>query len=86
MTQEALCIPSMDSLPPAVMSSQGMVPWVPTLGFSISIRNVPTSLWLKGRFQTRFITCGILEEDGEQWDPSDNLVAISRRIAPYRAG
>jgi acyl-CoA thioesterase len=73
-----------DSFPPAVMSSQGMVAWVPTLEFSANIRNIPTTDWLKCIFRTRFITCGLLEEDGEIWDQADQLIAISRQIAQYR--
>ena len=73
-----------DSFPPAVMSSQGMVAWVPTLEFSANIRNIPATDWLKCIFRTRFITCGLLEEDGEIWDQADQLIAISRQIAQYR--
>jgi len=73
-----------DSFPPAVFASQGMVAWVPTLEFSISIRNRPASEWLKCIFRTRFITCGLLEEDGEVWDETGALIAISRQIAQYR--
>jgi hypothetical protein len=40
---------------------------------------------LKCYFRTRFITCGLLEEDGKIWDQNDNLVAISRQIAQYEA-
>lgn len=74
-----------DSFPPAVLSSQGMVAWVPTIELSVNIRNIPTTDWLKCSFRTRFITCGLLEEDGEIWDEKDELVAISRQIAQYRA-
>ena len=35
-------------------------------------------------FRTRFITCGLLEEDGEIWDETGQLIAISRQIAQYR--
>ena len=73
-----------DSFPPAVISSQGKVAWVPTLEFTANIRNIPTGDWLKCIFRTRFITCGLLEEDGEIWDQTDQLVAISRQIAQYR--
>ena len=73
-----------DAFPPAVLSSQGMVAWVPTLEFSVNIRNLPAGKWLKCIFRTRFITCGLLEEDGEIWDQSGKLVAISRQIAQYR--
>jgi acyl-CoA thioesterase len=73
-----------DSFPPAVFASQGMVTWVPTLEFSVNIRNIPTTAWLKCIFRTRFITCGLLEEDGEIWDQNGELIAISRQIAQYR--
>jgi hypothetical protein len=73
-----------DSFPPAVLASQGMVAWVPTLEFSVNIRNMPQTAWLKCVFRTRFITCGLLEEDGEIWDANDQLIAISRQIAQYR--
>ncbi len=73
-----------DSFPPAVLSSQGMVAWVPTIEYSVSIRNLPTTQWLKCSFRTRYITCGLLEEDGEIWDEAGRLVAISRQIAQYR--
>jgi len=74
-----------DSFPPAVLTSQGMVAWVPTIEFSVNIRNLPTTQWLKCIFRTRFITCGLLEEDGEIWDETGRLIAISRQIAQYRA-
>jgi hypothetical protein len=73
-----------DAFPPAVLTSQGMVTWVPTIECSINIRNLPASKWLKCFFRTRFITCGLLEEDGEIWDENNALVAISRQIAQYR--
>jgi acyl-CoA thioesterase len=74
-----------DSFPPAVISSQGMVAWVPTIELSVNIRKLPTTDWLKCSFRTRFITCGLLEEDGEIWDQKGELIAISRQIAQYRA-
>ena len=74
-----------DAFPPSVFTSQGMVAWVPTIECSINVRNQPASEWLKCRFHTRFITCGLLEEDGEIWDEYGTLVAISRQIAQYRS-
>ena len=73
-----------DSFPPPVMATQGMVAWVPTLELSVNIRNMPESEWLKCIFRTRFITCGLLEEDGEVWDETGQLIAISRQIAQFR--
>jgi len=74
-----------DAFPPSVLTSQGMVAWVPTLECSVSIRNLPATEWLKCIFRTRFITCGLLEEDGEIWDEGGTLVAISRQMAQYRS-
>ncbi|MBS0013163.1 MAG: thioesterase family protein [Desulfobacterales bacterium] len=73
-----------DAFPPAVLASQGMVAWVPTLELSVSIRNIAETQWLKCRFTTRFINCGLLEEDGEIWDESNELIAVSRQIAQFR--
>jgi hypothetical protein len=73
-----------DAFPPAVFASQGMVAWVPTIELSVNVRSLPVSNWIKARFQTRFVTCGLLEEDGELWDAADNLVAVSRQIAQFR--
>jgi len=73
-----------DSFPPPILASQGLVTWVPTLEFSVNIRNLPSTKWLKGFFRTSFINNGILEEDGELWDENGELIAISRQIAQYR--
>ena len=73
-----------DAFPPPVFSSQGMVAWVPTIEFSVNIRNIPTTPWLKCIFRTHFINNGILEEDGELWDENDELIAVSRQIAQFR--
>ncbi|MGM0453888.1 MAG: thioesterase family protein [Thermodesulfobacteriota bacterium] len=73
-----------DSFPPAVFASQGMTAWVPTVELTVSVRNLPASRWLKCVFRTRFISCGVLEEDGQVWDENDELVAVSRQIALFR--
>ncbi len=73
-----------DTFPPPVISSQGLVAWVPTLEYSVNTRNLPKGDWLKCIFRTRFINNGLLEEDGELWDESGELVAISRQIAQYK--
>ncbi len=73
-----------DAFPPPVFASQGMVAWVPTIEFSVNIRNMPATPWLKCIFRTHFINNGILEEDGEIWDENDELVAVSRQIAQFR--
>lgn len=73
-----------DVIPPAVFVSLGLVAWVPTIELSINIRNMPHSQWLKFYSRTRFITCGLLETDGEIWDEEERLVLLSRQIAQIR--
>jgi len=73
-----------DAMPPAVMATQGATSWVPTIELSVSIRKTPTTRRLKCSLRTRFMTCGILEADGEVWDEEGNLAAISRQIAQFK--
>jgi hypothetical protein len=73
-----------DAFPPPVFASLGMIAWVPTIELSVNVRNIPASKWLKCVFRTRFINCGLCEEDGEVWDEDGSLVAISRQIAQFR--
>ncbi len=73
-----------DSFPPPILASQGIVGWVPTIEFSVNIRNLPETKWLRAVFRTCFVDNGILEEDGEIWDGQGGLVAISRQIAQFR--
>ncbi len=73
-----------DAFPPPIFATQGIFAWVPTIEFSVNIRNLPKTMWLKCVFRTRFISGGLLEEDGEIWDTSGQIIAISRQIAQYR--
>ncbi|MBP7584864.1 MAG: thioesterase family protein [Spirochaetes bacterium] len=73
-----------DCIPPAIFVSQGPAAWVPTIELSTNIRNMPRTEWLRFCLRTRFVTCGLLEADGEVWDDEGNLVSISRQIAQYR--
>lgn len=45
------------------------------------VRGIPEPGWLRCKFTTRFITGGVLEEDGEVWDSTGRLVAQSRQLA-----
>jgi len=73
-----------DSMPPAAYATQGLTAWVPTIELSVNIRIMPRTDRLKCFLRTRFITCGILEADGEVWDEEGNLAAISRQIAQFK--
>lgn len=72
-----------DCFPPCVFAGRGMVAWVPTIEYSVNIRQLPKSNRLKGIFTTKFISNGLVDEDGELWDEAGNLVALSRQIAKY---
>lgn len=73
-----------DAFPPPVYASLGLAAWVPTLEMSVNIRKLPAGQWLKCIFRTRFVTCGLAEEDGEVWDEEGELILLSRQIAHYR--
>ncbi len=70
-----------DAFPPAVFNANLPFKWTPTLDLTVHIRDPWPTGWLKCHFRTRFVTGGLLEEDGEFWDEEDNLVAQSRQLA-----
>ncbi len=69
-----------DAGPPAVLNL-AKAGWVPTIELSVQLRRRPAPGWLRGRFRTRYLIGGYLEEDGELWDSGDDLVALSRQFA-----
>ena len=73
-----------DSFPPPVLASHGMVAWVPTVEYSVSVRALPDTAWIKAVFHSCYLTRDIVEEDGELWDENGKLLAISRQIAQFR--
>ena len=70
-----------DSFPPAVFNSGLPVSWVPTVELTVHLRGLPVPGPLAVVFRTRFVSGGVLEEDGEVWDSAGNLVAQSRQLA-----
>jgi acyl-CoA thioesterase len=73
-----------DSFPPPILASHGVVAWVPTIEYSVSVRALPDTPWIKAVFRSHYLTCDIVEEDGELWDENGKLLAISRQIAQFR--
>jgi acyl-CoA thioesterase len=69
-----------DALPPPAFNV--ITPgWLPTLELSVHVRARPVPGFLRVLFRTRFLFGGLLEEDGELWDESGTLVALSRQLA-----
>lgn len=75
-----------DAFPPAVFHLDLPSGWVPTLEMTVHIRDVPAPGPLSGVFRTRFVTNGLFEEDGEVWDSTGRLVAMSRQLALVARG
>ncbi len=72
---------AVDAFPPTVFNANLPVSWAPTLELTTHIRGIPEPGWLRCRFSTRFISGGLMEEDGDIWDASGRLVAQSRQLA-----
>jgi acyl-coenzyme A thioesterase PaaI-like protein len=70
-----------DCFPPTIFNANLRVAWTPTVELTAHIRAVPQPGWLRCRFSTRFISGGMMEEDGEVWDETGRLVAQSRQLA-----
>jgi acyl-CoA thioesterase len=76
-----------DAFPPAVFSRSDAPNPVPTVDLTIHFRTgVPPhgfdpDLWVLGRFRTRTIAEGFLEENGELWTADGRLLAQSRQLA-----
>lgn len=71
-----------DAFPPPVLDFAAVsTPWVPTLELTVHVRARPAPGPLRAWFRTRALVRGYLEEDGELWDASGALVAMSRQLA-----
>lgn len=73
-----------DAFPPPVYSVFGVIGWVPTVELSVQLRAHPAPGPLRARLYSRFMTRGVVEEDGEYWDSEGTLVALSRQTALVR--
>jgi acyl-CoA thioesterase len=72
-----------DAFPPAVLDIAESV-WVPTVELTVHVRGRPAPGWIAASFRTRFLRDGYFEEDGELWDSTGRLVALSRQMAVTR--
>lgn len=70
-----------DAFPPTAFNARLPTNWTPTLELTVHLRARPMPGWLRAVFTTRFISGGLLEEDGELWDESGRIVAQSRQLA-----
>ncbi|MCB1028367.1 MAG: thioesterase family protein [Microthrixaceae bacterium] len=72
---------AIDAFPPTIFNLELPVGWTPTLELTVHVRRQPAPGWLACVFTTRFVTDGVLEEDGELWDSAGQLVAQGRQLA-----
>jgi len=72
-----------DAFPPPVFNTELPVAWVPTVELTVHVRAVPVAGPLRCAFRSRFIQDGLLDEEGEIWDSSGQLVAQSRQISLF---
>jgi len=79
-----------DAFPPAVFdvglgAGDGIAAWVPTIELTVHVRGRPAPGWVAASFRTKFLCDGYFEEDGELWDSTGRLVALSRQLAVTRS-
>jgi acyl-CoA thioesterase len=72
---------AVDAMPPPLFNLPYEKGWVPTLELTVHVRAVPVGKRLACSFRTKVVQGGLLEEDGEIWDESGTLVALSRQMA-----
>lgn len=73
-----------DAQPPPIFNLLGYVGWVPTVELTVHLHKIPAPGWLRARFRNFIVQNGILEEDGEIWDSSGELVAVCRQMGQVR--
>ena len=70
-----------DAMAPSIFEVLEDRSWVPTIELTVHVRGVPAPGWLRCVTLTRFLRDGYFEEDGEIWDSTGRLVAVSRQLA-----
>jgi len=72
-----------DVFPPALFDISD-ASWIPTVELTVHVRRRPAPGWIAASFRTKFLCDGYFEEDGELWDSTGRLVALSRQLALTR--
>jgi len=70
-----------DAGPPVLFNKYGLIGWAPTVELTVHIRAVPAPGPIACKFYSNVIQGGYFEENGELWDSSGRLVAMSRQLA-----
>lgn len=70
-----------DAGPPVVFNKYGLIGWAPTVELTVHIRAVPAPGPIACKFYGNVIQGGFFEENGEMWDSTGRLVAMSRQLA-----
>lgn len=71
-----------DGFPPTILGHTE-IGWLPTVELTVHVLGAPPvdEPWLRAELHTRSIVGGLLDEDGELWDPAGRLVARFRQLA-----
>ena len=73
-----------DAFPPPLFAMVGRIGWVPTIELTVQVRRRPLDGWILGRFETTDASGNRTIEDGQLWDSSGALVAVSRQVGLVR--
>ncbi len=71
-----------DGFPPTLMS-RIEIGWLPTLELTVHVLARPAAdePWLRAELRTQAVTADLVDEDGELWDATGQLVARFRQLA-----
>ena len=70
-----------DAFPPVLFNKYGLIGWAPTIELTVHIRAIPAPGPIAVKFYSNVIQGGFFEENGELWDSTGRLVAMSRQLA-----